>query len=114
MLRVAIHPGTKLPIDDSATGQVFTSFKHDYQSMRRVEPASFVRMSANHTNSGVPDYVASASMPVFGLDDGLAGALTLSGPMPRFDPYTNEEARRALTQAAIALSNSLGGRGYKE
>lgn len=108
MLRVAIPPGTLRAIDESATGQVFSRFGLGCRRNPHTDHASFLRTSSNYTRDGVPDHVASASIPVFGLDNELAGAITVSGPMSRFDPETSAAARRALAQAAMTLSGSLG------
>lgn len=108
MLRVTIHPGTRLPLDGTATGQVLSRFGHPAQRRQATDPAGYLRASRNITAGGEPDHVASISIPIFGLDNELMGALTVSGPMLRFDPETNQAARKALVHAAINLSQSFG------
>lgn len=104
-LRVTVQPGSLLPIDDSATGQVFTRFAKGYDAMRHTDPKGFLRTSSNNTHT---DMTASMSLPIFRLDNDLAGALTVSGPCARFDPDTHRVARQALAQHAQALSDAFG------
>jgi len=104
-LRVTIQPGTVLPMDDAATALVLARFWPRYDSRRHQDPTQFIQGSANNTRL---DFTASISIPVFGLDNGLIGALTLSGPVSRFDPNDCDAARASLARAAIALSVQLG------
>lgn len=110
LLRVAMHPGSKRPIDETATGQVFSRFGNGVRLGLQADPSSYLRSSANITSDGDPDYVASLSMPVFGFDHELLGALTVSGPMQRLNPELNIDARRALVESARALSAQFGGK----
>ncbi len=52
----------------------------------------------------------SAAVPVFGLDNEIMGALTVSGPMSRFTPDRIARTCAALLQAAKDLSQTLGSR----
>jgi DNA-binding IclR family transcriptional regulator len=101
-LRVSVQPGSFLPMDQSATGQVLRNFG---TGMKHVErSADWVKAS---TNVG-PEHSSSMSSPVFGVDGHLAGALTVSGPTSRFKPASNEAARTLLRAAAHNLSIKLG------
>lgn len=105
-LRVAVQPGSLLPIDNSATGQVFMHcMAQRLHAGDTADAASLLRASSNHT--GV-DHTASVSMPVFGVDHHFVGALTLSGPASRFDVAAAKNAGAALLQAAARLGVALG------
>ncbi|WP_144640071.1 IclR family transcriptional regulator [Bordetella genomosp. 13] len=110
LLRVTIHPGSRLPLDETATGQVLSRFGHPARRRQQADPSGYLRTSRNITGSGDPDHVASMSVPIFGLDNELIGALTVSGPTSRFDPDTDDSARAALANAAMSLSRSVGGK----
>ena len=104
-LRVTIQPGTILPMDDAATALVLARFSPGPDARKHQDPSEFIQGSANKPRQ---DFTASISIPVFGLDDKLVGALTLSGPVSRFDPFDCEAERACLARAAIGLSAQLG------
>ena len=101
-LRVSVQPGSFLPMDQSATGQVLREFGTGLKHAGR--PAHRTKTS---TNVG-PEHSSSMSSPVFGVDGHLAGALTVSGPTSRFNPGSNDNARSLLLKAAERLSINLG------
>ncbi|GAA4326570.1 IclR family transcriptional regulator [Pigmentiphaga soli] len=103
-LRVGMRQGSLAPLDDTATGQVFRRYA-DARPGRAEGGAQAVLTSSINVGG---DEISSVSAPVFGADDRLAGALTVSGPMSRFDPRTNAKARSLLLRAAAELSERFG------
>lgn len=51
---------------------------------------------------------AAIAAPVFGMDDELLGAISISGPLSRFSAQRVETHKRALQKCASNLSRSLG------
>lgn len=107
LLKASIPPGTRLPLDDSATAQVFKKFSN-------MSPVHWSLEECVCFSSGLPTaliettrYTASMSAPVFRHDGAMVGALTVAGPVVRFDP-SKESARALLLQAAMDLSSTLG------
>lgn len=101
-LKVSTRAGVPLPLDETSTGQVLWEFGRT-PGWQAHAVDSLVRKS-----SGIYDtWTASISTPVFGADNQLLGALTISGPHFRFD-IENRETHRFLLQQAIALSVQLG------
>jgi len=47
---------------------------------------------------------------VFGADGRLVGALSVSGPKPRFTPDTIASMTAQVLQGALRLTHALGGR----
>jgi DNA-binding IclR family transcriptional regulator len=107
MLKASIPPGTRLPMDDSATAQVFRKFS-------AFTPERWLLDDCVCFTSGLPNaliettrYTASMSAPVFRYGNALAGALTVAGPVVRFDPAL-PAVRQLLLETAAKLSASLG------
>ncbi len=105
-LRVSVQPGSTLPIDKSATGQVFKLYAVSSTPAPDALGDSHITASSNVG----PDETSSMSIPIFGLGDRLLGALTVSGPTSRFNPVTQFKARQKLLGAAQKLSVTLGAR----
>jgi DNA-binding IclR family transcriptional regulator len=103
-LRVSVQQGSLLPIDDSATGQVFKRYRGPAPGVGAAFDETAITCSSNVG----PDQTSSMSVPVFGSGAQLIGALTVSGPTTRFDPRTNHAARRHVVSAAGRLSGALG------
>ena len=99
--------GALLPLDRGAAGTIILAFdgaqrgeKYD----RRAQACSAISYGERD-----PDCAGIAS-PVFGADDKLVGALSVSGPKSRF---TDESVRKMSAQvidAARRVTYSLGGR----
>ncbi|MES2414944.1 MAG: IclR family transcriptional regulator [Pseudomonadota bacterium] len=104
-LRVSVQPGSRLPIDDSATGQVFRKFMLDATPV----PERLADEDITYSSNVGPDETSSMSLPVVRAFSGLVGALTLSGPTSRFDPRKDAGVRKKLLKAASGLSAQLGG-----
>lgn len=104
-LRMHVRQGDLLPLDGSAIAQVLRLFT------AQPMPAEAGTLDFPLFTAGVNDpHVAGMAMPVFGPEEGFAGALCLTGPVTRL---TAEAARRnapILRAAAAELTRSLGGR----
>ncbi|MGI4812386.1 MAG: IclR family transcriptional regulator [Janthinobacterium lividum] len=109
MLKASIPPGTRLPLDDSATAQVFKRFSG--VALERWSLEQCICYSSGLPNQLIETtrYTASMSAPVFRFGEVLVGALTVAGPLGRFDP-AQQAARQLLLEAAMDLSFALGAR----
>lgn len=107
-IKSSVPVGTILPLDDTSSACVLRSFAQgrpenwDYDSgiftstgtgLNQQQPASLM--------------TASISAPVFRYNGQLAGALSVSGPVTRFDPE-DVNTQQLLVSAARALSYALG------
>ena len=101
-LRVSLRIGASSPLDDTSISQVLTAFDGapppglDYG-------AEMVR----HTIGVFDPLTASISAPVFDRSGRLCGALSVSGPVQRFD-VTRPAHREAIRAEAQYLSQELG------
>jgi DNA-binding IclR family transcriptional regulator len=100
-VRVHIQPGNLLPLDNTASATILRQFSAGLQ--QAGAPATWV---VTRTNS--QQQYASMAAPIFGIDGGLAGALTVSGPSTRFNPTRSPAARKQLLLCAQELSSKLG------
>lgn len=103
-LRVSVAPGSLWPLDETATGQIFRRYADGYAPPEDGDPRAFLTHSVNIGR----EETSSTSAPVFGLNNTLTGALTVSGPTSRYDSRNNETARGMLVREAAALSARLG------
>lgn len=99
-----LHPnvlaGSVMTPDDSSTGRVFRK----WAQLERVDDAPLPYFSC-----GVRDpYTSSWSLPIIGVEDRYAGALTLAGPSERLRTVDVAQFERLLVKAAIELSGRLG------
>jgi len=102
-VKVSVYPGSLLPLDASATGQVFRLYSEAEQAGAALKDGRLPTVT-----SGVGDKVsASLSLPIFGVGNRFVGALTVSGPVLRFDPM-EPGAHAALLAEAAALCANLG------
>lgn len=100
-----IHSGDLLPLRRGAAGRVLLAFADE-----PGESYEAIRGDLLAISYGERDPVcAGLSCPVFGPGDVAVGALSLSGPRERF---TDDNVRRMtslLFQAAIGITEALGG-----
>jgi DNA-binding IclR family transcriptional regulator len=101
-VRVSLNQGVAMPLDDTSTGLVLRHF-HD----ARVDSPGIPRDYVRHTSGIVDPLSASMSIPVFGLAEKLVGALTVSGPIGRFDS-SDRKMHGFLSACAAELSSTLG------
>ena len=94
-----------LPLDRGAAGRVILAFDGEtgegYDEIRE----DCIAVSFGERD---PD-CAGLACPVFGPGGKCAGALSLSGPKPRFTPDNIKTMTSLLLKAAIRLTRALGG-----
>lgn len=96
-----VAAGDRLPLDKGAAGKVLQAFcgvdGNELQSIREQGIAV--------SYGEVDPSCAAISVPVFGLDSELIGALSVSGPKERFTDDTVPFMSRLLFEASRKLSN---------
>jgi DNA-binding IclR family transcriptional regulator len=100
-----VDAGMLLPLERGAAGRVILAFEgqkgRSYDLIRQLCLAeSFGECGAD---------CAALSCPVFGPKGNCAGAISLSGPKPRFTRERINAMSPLLLDAAIRLTRSLGG-----
>ena len=107
-VRVSVHVGSLLPLDETATGQVLGEFgASSTQAATAIAETRWVRIS-----SGIGESLtASISAPVYGAGDVFVGALTVSGVTARFRPQDQVIADLLIDGAAQA-SREFGARNF--
>jgi DNA-binding IclR family transcriptional regulator len=97
-LRVNLRQGDTAPLDETSTGQV----------LRQAETTPTVDGCYIRQTLGLVDTLTtSIAIPIFGAREALIGALTLSGPIGRFQPSA-PAVRKLLYEEAAKLSVMLG------
>ena len=105
LLRLHIQQGDTLPMDSSATAQVLRVFG------TQPIPAYAATLELPIYTAGMTDpHTASLSIPVFGIDGVLMGALTISAPTTRLTAEYAKSLMDPMRAAAVALTKALGGR----
>ncbi len=100
-----VEAGMLLPLDRGAAGKVILAFDGE-----KGETFDRIRENCIATSFGERDPdCAGMACPVFGPNGKLAGALSLSGPKPRFTRENIKAMSSLLLKAAIRLTRSLGG-----
>jgi DNA-binding IclR family transcriptional regulator len=103
-VRDTVRQGDVLPLSQGAGGRVLRAFSGArgalYEAIRRDYGVALVGDRA-------PDLVG-LSVPVFGRDDALAGALTVVAPVHRMSIERARKHLPWLRAQAAALSNALG------
>lgn len=103
-VRIVLHEGDRLPLEKGSAGKVLLAFgTRPPKALARVR-AAFIAMSHGERD---PD-AASVSVPVFSRGAVLEGALSLSGPIDRFDDRKSRAYARLLLASAAALTERLG------
>lgn len=100
-LRLEIQPGAKRLMDKASSAMVLRHFSKT--TAGPVQDLPF------YTAGVTTPHVASISVPVFGLNQQLAGALSLSGPQSRLNPERAQEIYPLLLQVSFDLTRRLGG-----
>ncbi len=99
-LRLHLQPGDMRPMDTAATAQAL-----------RISYGDWAHLTAPFYSSGITDpHAASMALPVFDSQQGLVGALVISGPASRLTEDRAESLREVFTKAAEELMRSLGGK----
>jgi DNA-binding IclR family transcriptional regulator len=100
-----VQQGELLPLSRGAGGLVLLAFAG--QSGRQFDA---IRTHGLVVTRGQRDSeTAAIACPVFGVGHRLEGALSISGPMNRFDAPATARMARLLRDAASHLTNRLGG-----
>ena len=128
VLRADIRPGTRMPLHASASGKALLASMGDIEFERHL-PDPHLPASARHTLrerdallaemyliraqgyarqiDEFVDGIAAVATPIFDAGDRPLGALSIAGPVSRFD----EDAwSRLLLPAASEMSRLCGGR----
>ena len=100
-----VEAGMLLPLDRGAAGRVILAFDDEEGDIYRDIRRTCIAVSFGERD---PDCAGVAS-PVFGPGGKCAGALSLSGPKPRFTPDNIKTMTSLLLKAAIRLTRGLGG-----
>jgi len=102
-LRLHVRQGDLRPMDDSATAQVLRLFE---DVAHRGETGVSLPL---YTSGATDPHIASMAVPVFGPGESFAGALSLTGPVTRFDREAANRAARTVLTVAADLTRALGG-----
>jgi DNA-binding IclR family transcriptional regulator len=109
LLRLHIQQGDMLPMDSSATAQVLRIFS------TKPIPAYAATIDLSIYTAGMTDpHTASLSIPVFGIDGVLMGALTISGPTTRLTTEYAKSLMEPMRVAASDLTKALGGAAFSD
>jgi DNA-binding IclR family transcriptional regulator len=104
-VRDSVHEGDRLPLNVGAAGHVIRAFGGSagatYEKVR-------TEMHASSFGERDPE-VAAVACPVFGLNQRLAGALGVSGPLYRIEALGVPAILRVLLKHAIQLTGNFGG-----
>jgi DNA-binding IclR family transcriptional regulator len=104
-VRDAVHEGDRLPLDVGASGHVLLAFSG--APGKRYEQ---IRQALYSASFGERDpETAAVSMPVFGPNQSLVGALTVSGPRYRIEQLGVEKILPVLGLQARELTAIFGG-----
>ena len=100
-IRMHVQPGDTRPMDQSAIAQVLRRYEAGPPGPEDDLPLF---------SSGITDpHAAALAMPVFGIGDGLMGALTISGPVSRLTSTHAEAVKGLLAEVAQKLTVACGG-----
>lgn len=109
-IRDHIREGDLLSLDKGAAGHVLTDCLG-----KPEEAVQKLLLGMPYASYGERDAdTAAIAAPVFGMNDELLGAISISGPLSRFSPERVETRKRALRQRASELSSLLGSHIYDE
>lgn len=101
-----VESGGLLPLDRGAAGKIILAFNGEQGAAFDRIRQDFVVASFGERD---PDCAGIAS-PVFGPDGKLAGALSVSGPKPRFTKDNAKRMSDLVLESALRLTRTLGGR----
>jgi DNA-binding IclR family transcriptional regulator len=100
-----VEAGMLLPLEHGAAGRVILAFDGE-----KGDLYDRIREGCTAVSFGERDPdCAGLAAPVFGPNGKLVGALSLSGPKPRFTAENIKAMSALLLKAAIRLTRSLGG-----
>jgi DNA-binding IclR family transcriptional regulator len=100
-VRDHVRAGDLLPLDRGAAGRVLRDYSEPQYTHKRVNVISTLGERDSETGA--------VAVPVFGLSQGLVGALSISGPIARFTETSVDLVTKSLLDAARQLTERLGG-----
>lgn len=103
-----LHEGTTFPLHTGATGKIFQAFllkpqDEAYDAIRK-------NMSATSLQHRTISETGAIAVPIFSADEGLAGVMSLAGPINRFHPEALRSLTEALLTTAITVSKAMAGK----
>jgi len=99
-----VRAGDLLPIDRGAAGKVLLAFESP-EAVRSKNPPDPIATSFGERDAAC----AAVACPVFGPEQVLYGAISLSGPRERFKPAEVRRMSKLLLSAGASATQSLGG-----
>jgi DNA-binding IclR family transcriptional regulator len=105
VIRDHLRPGAIMPLDRGAAGRAILAFTKPWDRAYEAQRRTFVTSSVEEITPGV----ASLAAPIFDADQGVLGALALSGPKHRIADAELAAMRAALLDGAHRLTKDLGG-----
>ncbi|AYD04824.1 IclR family transcriptional regulator [Neorhizobium sp. NCHU2750] len=104
-LREHIAEGDAVPIGKGAAGHVFLTYG-DHTGMQPATLTELALLPMVTIGERGPD-IAGMSVPIFAMEQGMIGALTLSGPATRFTPEKIETMKPLLMRTAANITGAL-------
>jgi len=104
-LRHHITVGVARPLALGAAGRVLKLFENGAE---QAKPPDFAALPIVVLGDDVPDLAAIAT-PIFGIGGKTLGAISVSGPLSRFDRRLIAKVKPLLREIAITLTDRLGG-----
>ncbi|MEW5420801.1 IclR family transcriptional regulator [Amorphus sp. 3PC139-8] len=104
-LREHVIEGEAVEIGKGAAGHVFTEFG-EFSSDVPLPPDILAKLPIVVLGERGPD-IAGISAPVFAFNQGMIGAIALSGPRSRFVPERMDDLKHHVLQSARQLSGAL-------
>ena len=100
-----IYVGELRPMTNSASGKVLLTFERSgpRADLKALRSLPYVILGGHDVE------LAGIAMPIFGVGDKLVGAISVSGPLSRFDKPQVRRISDLLISAAIELTTNLGG-----
>ncbi len=111
-LREHVAEGDAVAIGRGAAGHVFLDFQ-EYRGDVPAGAAGLARLPEVSVGERGPG-LAGLSAPVFSIEGGMIGALTLSGPSVRLTDARIEEMKPFVLAAAAQISKVLGSPFYRD
>jgi DNA-binding IclR family transcriptional regulator len=104
-VRHHIAIGVPRPLTIGASGRVLKLFE---DGAAQTEPREFAGLPLVVLGEDLPDLTTMA-VPIFGSSGRTLGAISVSGPLSRFDRRAVAKVKPLLREIAISLTDRLGG-----
>jgi DNA-binding IclR family transcriptional regulator len=105
VIRDHTRPGAIMPLERGAAGRTIVAFQKPWDAAFAAQRQEFLTFTVEEITPGV----ASLAVPIFDADQGVLGALALSGPKHRFAGDALDDMRTALLESGHRLTKDLGG-----